>query len=83
MRGLTADIRRLWDACSRVRASPVPGGALEIADLAEVMHCIDVTLATIRTLDTEIFEDSDKASYTTLKVKRTQGQGRAGAGRAS
>ncbi len=63
MYALTSEIRDVWDACGRVMGHPLAGGQLDLESLDEVAVALEHALVSIRTLDLEVFEASDKATY--------------------
>ena len=75
MAGLGEEIRGLWDTCSRIEAGPVPGGGFAISEdsLFDVLNWLRRALTSIRSLDLEVFANSDKAGYEAVRATDPRG----------
>lgn len=75
MAGLGEEIRGLWDTLARIEAAPVPGGRLDISDdsIFDVLNWLRRALTSIRSLDHEVFTNSDKAGYEAVRAVDPRG----------
>lgn len=63
MRSLVTSIRDVYDASASVRGRVRPGGVLELDELDDVINALDNALVSVRTIDLEVLEPSDRTSY--------------------
>ena len=63
LRGLISEIAEVHHACQSVAGQVVPGGNVEFEHIDHVVNALDHALVSIRTLDLEVFENSDATSY--------------------
>jgi hypothetical protein len=74
MRGLIDEIHRFSDACRTVTGGFVRGDGLELDHIDRVVNALESALVVIRTLDVEVFQESDPSAYAAMR--RTDPQGR-------
>ncbi|WP_207555726.1 hypothetical protein [Intrasporangium flavum] len=65
MAGLEQEIGGLWDTMNHMQGAPAPSGFLDLTDhsIQDLLNWLRRALTTIRSLDHEIFEKSDPATY--------------------
>lgn len=63
MRSLATSIRDVYDASASVRGRVMPGSILEFDELDDVVNALDNALVSVRTIDLEVLEPSDRTAY--------------------
>jgi len=67
LRALVTEITNVHKACQEVDGQIVPGGHVEFEHIDHVVNALDHALVSIRTLDHEVFEASNKREYLALR----------------
>src|SRR5665647_1487607 len=75
MSGLAEEINGLWLCRSRAEGILVPGARLDITDesIQDLLNWLRRALTTIRSLDLEVYEESDRAAYRTARETDPRG----------
>ena len=74
MRALVEDINRYHDKCANFAGSVVQGATVEFEDFDLIINELDQALVAIRTLDKEVFHDSDRLAYEQLRDSTPGGE---------
>jgi hypothetical protein len=75
MAGLGEEIRGLWDTLSRIDAAPAPNGHLDLSgdSVFDVLNWLRRALTSIRSLDLEVFDNSDPQRYLDARAADRRG----------
>lgn len=75
MAGLGEEIRGLWDTLSRIKGAPAPNGHLDLSgdSVIDVLNWLRRALTSIRSLDLEVFENSDQQPYLNARAADPRG----------
>ncbi|MBB1512770.1 hypothetical protein H5399_09165 [Tessaracoccus sp. MC1627] len=75
MAGLGEEIRALWDTFSRVEAWPAPNGHLDLNSdsILDVLNGLRRALTSIRSLDLEVFQNSNEQAYLAVRAADPRG----------
>lgn len=74
MSALVEDINRYHEKCANFAGSVVPGTTVEFEDFDSIINELDRALVAIRTLDKEVFQDSERLAYEQLRDSTPGGQ---------
>ena len=75
MAGLADEIRGLWDTLGRIEGAPAPNGSLNLSDnsIVDVLNWLRRALTSVRSLDLEVFQNSNERAYLTLRAADDRG----------
>lgn len=74
MRGLTDEINRFSDACRAVTGGLCRDHGLELDHIDRVVNALESALVVIRTLDLEVFQESNPNAYEAMRKTDPQGR---------